>query len=151
MNRGMQIRRSVMIYKPSPPFHFRPESEIRTKIFEIQAKSKIRAQKIDESPTSAAIAGSGNPLKSRFESEIREKYFQILRIRSPVFSPPSSNLISKDLDISDVYILVKAWRLCSVASGADDYVVLAGKKIGKLFRKLSCVLCFQSLIQEQKY
>ena len=60
-------------------------------------------------------------------------------------------LISKDLDISDVYILVKAWRLCSVASGAGDYVVLAGKKIGKLFRKLSCVLCFQSLIQEHKY
>ena len=80
-----------------------------------------------------------------------QKYFQILPIRSPVFSPPSSNLISKDLDISDVYILVKAWRLCSVASGAGDYVVLAGKKIGKLFLKLSCVLCFQSLIQEHKY
>ena len=148
----MQIRRSVMIYKPSPPFHFRPESEIRTKIFEIQAKSKIRAQKIDESPTSAAIAGSGNPLESRFESEIRAKIFS--NSADPfacIFTPPSSNLISKDLDISDVYILVKAWRLCSVASGADDYVVLAGKKISKLFRKLSCVLCFQSLIQEQKY
>ena len=134
VNRGMQICRSLM-----------------TKIFEIQAKSKIRAQKIDESPTSAAIAGSGNPLKSRFESEIRAKIFSNSADPFACIFTPSSNLISKDLDISDVYILVKAWRLCSVASDADDYVVLAGKKICKLFRKLSCVLCFQSLIQQQKY
>jgi len=33
VNRGMQIRRFVMIYKPNPPLKFRPESEIRAKIF----------------------------------------------------------------------------------------------------------------------
>ena len=101
-------------------------------------------------PQSAAIAGSGNPLKSRFESEIRAKIFS--KSADPfayIFTPPPQ-ILHQDLDISDVFILVKAWRLCSVASGADDYVVLAGKKISKLFRKLSCVLCFQSLIQEQK-
>ena len=38
-----------MIYLPNPPFHFRPESEIRAKIFELHAKSKIRAQIIGES------------------------------------------------------------------------------------------------------
>ena len=72
VNRGMQIRRSVMIYQPNPPLNFRPESEIRAKIFVLHAKSKIRAQKIDDS---AAVAGSGNPLKYRFESEIRAKIF----------------------------------------------------------------------------
>ena len=45
----MQIRRSVMIYWPNPPLNFRPESEIGAKIFVLHAKSKIRAQKIDES------------------------------------------------------------------------------------------------------
>ena len=69
-------------------------------------------------------------VKSRFESEIRAKI--ISKSADPfaynfIFTP-SSNLTSKDLDIADVYILVKAWRLCSVASGAGDYVVLAGKK-----------------------
>ena len=35
-------------------------------------------------PHSAAIAGSGNPFKSRFESKIRAKYFQNPPIRSPI-------------------------------------------------------------------
>ena len=33
VNRAMQIRRSVMIYKPNPQFKFRPESELRAKMF----------------------------------------------------------------------------------------------------------------------
>ena len=39
-------------------------------------------------PHSAAVAGSGNPLKSRFESEIRAKIFS--KSADPfTYSPPS--------------------------------------------------------------
>ena len=42
-------------------------------------------------PQSAAIAGSGNPLKSRFESEIRAKIFS--KSADPfVYPPPSKSL-----------------------------------------------------------
>ena len=41
-------------------------------------------------PQSAAIAGSGNPLKSRFESEIRGKYFQNPPTCWPIQPPQSS-------------------------------------------------------------
>ena len=41
-------------------------------------------------PHSAAVAGSGNPLKSRFESEIRAKIFA--KSADPfAYSPPSRN------------------------------------------------------------
>ena len=41
-------------------------------------------------PHSAAVAGSGNPLKSRFESEIRAKIFA--KSADPfAYSPPSVN------------------------------------------------------------
>ena len=49
-----------------------PESE--AKILLLRAKSKIWAQKWMNSQ-STAVAGSGNPLKSRFESEIQAKRF----------------------------------------------------------------------------
>ena len=39
-------------------------------------------------PQSVAIAGSANPLKSRYESEIKQKYFQNPPICSPIYSPP---------------------------------------------------------------
>ena len=38
-------------------------------------------------PQSAAIVGSGNPLKSRFESEIQAKIFQNPPICSPIHPP----------------------------------------------------------------
>ena len=42
-------------------------------------------------PQSATIVGSGNPLKSRFESEIRAKIFS--KSADPfVYSPPSKSL-----------------------------------------------------------
>ena len=79
----MQIRRSIMIYLPNPPFYFHPESEIWAKIFQSHAKSKIRAQK-QMNPQSAAISGSGNPLKSLFESEIRAKIFSKSALLLPI-------------------------------------------------------------------
>ena len=39
-------------------------------------------------PQSVAIAGSANPLKSRYESEIKQKYFQNPPICSPIYPPP---------------------------------------------------------------
>ena len=57
------------------------------KIYQLHVKSKMRAQKW-MNPQSAAIAGSGNPLKYRSESEIRQKYFQNTPIRSPIHPLP---------------------------------------------------------------
>ena len=87
VNRGIQIRRSVNIYWPNPPFHFRPESEIRPQIYQLHIKYKIRAQKIDESAIrcNCRIRKS---LKSRFESEIRAKIFS-KSAYSFAYSPPS--------------------------------------------------------------
>ena len=46
-------------------------------------------------PHSAAVAGSGNPLKSRLESEIRAKIFS--KSADPfAYSPPSTSLYVKD-------------------------------------------------------
>ena len=39
-------------------------------------------------PQSVAIAGSASPLKSRYESEIKQKYFQNPPICSPIYPPP---------------------------------------------------------------
>ena len=63
-----------------------PESEIRAKILLLHAKSKIRAQK-RKNQQSAAIARSGNPLKSRFESEIRAKNICKIRRSVRLFTP----------------------------------------------------------------
>ena len=41
-------------------------------------------------PQSVAIAGSASPLKSRYESEIKQKYFQNPPICSPIYPPPPS-------------------------------------------------------------
>ena len=68
VNRSMQILRSVMIYSPNPPLKSRPESEIRQIC--LHAKSKIRAQNIDES----AI---------RCNCRIRKSVKIILSIRNP--------------------------------------------------------------------
>ena len=59
-------------------------------VFVSLAKAKIRAQKID-GPHFAAVAGSGNALKSRFESEIRAKIFS--KSADPfIYSPPLERL-----------------------------------------------------------
>ena len=93
VNRGLQIRRSVMIYQPNPPLNFRPESEIRAKIFVLHAKSKIRAQKIDESAFRCSYR-IRKPLKSRFESEIRTKIFS--KSADPfAYSPPLLEQVKK--------------------------------------------------------
>ena len=82
VNKGMQIRWSVMIYSSNPPLKFRPESEIQAKIFLLHAKSKIWAQKMDESAIRCNCR-IRNP-------EIRENIFA-KSADSLAYPPPSKN------------------------------------------------------------
>ena len=61
---------------------------IRQKYFNYTQSPKSGPKKWMK-PQSAAIGGSGNPLKSRFESEILAKYFQNPPFRSPIHHPPN--------------------------------------------------------------
>ena len=47
LNRGMQIRQSLMIYYPNVPSKFCPKSNIQAKIYSLHTKSKLEAQKMD--------------------------------------------------------------------------------------------------------
>ena len=111
VNRGMQIRRSVMIYWPNPPLNFRPQSEIGAKIFVLHAKSKIRAQKIDESAF-------------RCSCRIRKSVKITLWIRNPgkifakpadpfAYSPPSSYTLCSSFSLHKSKRHLVYWnRLC---------------------------------------
>ena len=52
-------------------------------------------------PQSVAIAGSTNPLKSRYESEIKQKYFQNPPIRSPIY-PALPSMQSATLNLIQI-------------------------------------------------
>ena len=86
VNRGMQIRRSIMIYWPNPPLKFCLHPKSGQKHFYYPQSPKSGPKKW-LNLQSAEITGSGNPLKSRFESEIRAKIFS--KSADPfTYSPP---------------------------------------------------------------
>ena len=75
LNRGMQIRRSLMIYYPNVRLKFCPNPKSRQKYINYKQSPKSRPKKLMNPLSTAIIAGFGNLLQSHFESEVWAKLF----------------------------------------------------------------------------